>query len=110
MPAAKKPQKKPEARKNYVNQSVEAYIGKLQHYEALSDKEVALFATLLQTVDNDTLRATIGERMDGWERRLGDMERMLESRAALQQTMSGRGGPTHRGPPNLNPLEDNHRR
>lgn len=105
MPAKKKPEQL-----SFVKDTCQAFISRLSSGGMLSDKEVALFVTLLQTVDNQTLQQTIGERMEGWERRLADTERLLESRASIAQAMSGRHAAPHQGPPNLNPLDGNHRR
>ena len=102
MPAKKKT---PEKRRTYVNTTCEAFIKRLSGGGMLSDKEVALFATLLQTVDNQTLEATIAERLESWEMRLRDMERFLESRQALRQATQPNRRATHPGPPNLSPFD-----
>lgn len=107
MPTKKKT---PEKRRHFVNEAVHGFVERLNGGLSLSDKEVALFATLLQTVDNDTLQSSIVERMEGWERRLVEMENFLNSRMALQQATQPSRRAGHQGPPKLNPLDDNHRR
>lgn len=106
MPAKKTAEK----RTDYVQKTIDAFLKRLTDGVGLNDMEASLLAVLLQTVDNETLRATIGDRLDGWQRRLEDMERHIQSRAALQQTVSGQRGPPQHGPPNLNPMMDGNNR
>lgn len=98
--------KTPEKRRDYVNRAVEGFIERLTH-EQLTDTETLLFATLLQTVDDQTLQTSIRDRMDSWERRFEDLEKHLATQQNLQAAMSGRRQPPHRGAPNLNPLDGN---
>lgn len=100
--------KAPEKRKEYVNLAVEGFISRLApDSTALTDIECLLFATLLQTVDDQTLKGSIRERMTSWERRFEDLRKHLETQQNLQSAMGGRRAPPHRGAPNLNPMDGN---
>ena len=104
MPATKK--KTPEKRREYVNLAVEGFISRLApDSTALTDHEVLLFATLLQTVDNATLQDSIRNRMASWERRFDELQKHLETQQNLAAAMGGRKAPPHRGAPNFNPMD-----